>query len=211
MNTASSVSTKTQDLKPFIYQPLLATCEIRILVLHPAGSFDNPLEAHLQSRSLPQNYGEIVNLKEFPGPYEAINYVWGAADRTFDLICEGRLLKVTRSVDTVLRHLRKERQSRRLWIDASDRQALRRQALHNNPICNNQDDMVGKGPQITPMDRIYGRAVEVHAWLGEATPEDDIPIGLMRMIRPYIHLFHRMLSRPWFRQRWILQEIVLAQ
>lgn len=137
------------------------------------------------------------------------------------------------------------------------------------------------------MDRIYGRAVEVHAWLGEAHEEDEIPrlfacmvnlvsvenhankkteewendpfeeeeypegetwdrrevamemvtgeeinedvdtghetssavadqiasrsVGLIKLIQPYVNLFDRMLSRPWFRRRWILQEVVLAQ
>lgn len=185
---------------------------------------------------------------------------------------EGISLKITHSADTMLRYLRKGKDSRRLWVNA---------------VCINQCDVVEKGPQIALMDRIYERAVEVHAWLGEAHEEDEIPslfacmvnmvsvenhankkteewendpfeeeeypegetwdrrevaremvtgeeinedvdtghetsstvadqiasrpVDLIKLIQPYVNLFDRMLSCPWFRRRWILQEVVLAQ
>jgi hypothetical protein len=219
-----------------------------------------------------QTYGELVTLQDLPVPYEAVSYVWGAPEFSHSLICEGKSLKITHSADTMLRYLRKGKDIRRLWVDA---------------VCINQCDVIEKGPQIALMDRIYGRAVEVHAWLGEAHKEDEIPrlfacmvnlvsvenhankkteewendpfeeeeypegvtwdrrevarkmltgeeidedvdtghetsstvadqivsrpVGLIKLIQPYVNLFDRMLSRPWFRRRWILQEVVLAQ
>lgn len=64
---------------------------------------------------------------------------------------EGISLKITHSADTMLRYLRKGKDSRRLWVNA---------------VCINQCDVVEKGPQIALMDRIYERAVEVHLGLG---------------------------------------------
>jgi hypothetical protein len=107
-----------------------------------------------------QTYGELVTLQDLPVPYEAVSYVWGAPEFSHSLICEGKSLKITHSADTMLRYLRKGKDIRRLWVDA---------------VCINQCDVVEKGPQIALMDIIYGRAVEVHAWLGEAHEEDEIP------------------------------------
>lgn len=60
-------------------------------------------------------------------------------------------IRITINVDTLLRFLRSRTKLNRLCIDA---------------ICLNQDDDAEKAQQIPLMGCIYGRAQQVHVWLG---------------------------------------------
>lgn len=60
-------------------------------------------------------------------------------------------LRVTTNLESALRHLRKEKQIRRLWIDA---------------LCINQKNEDEKRAQVQRMDRIYANAVSTTVWLG---------------------------------------------
>ena len=59
------------SLPAFQYKPIDAKKDIRILVLHPSDSFDDPLEGHLESQPLIKS---TITLEGVPGNYEAVSY-----------------------------------------------------------------------------------------------------------------------------------------
>lgn len=133
MNTSSCSIDDTCTLPSYTYQPTDASREIRLLVLRPSPSFHTRLEIHLETRPLLQTYGELVTLQDLPIPYKAVSYVWGVPEFSHSLMYEGISLKITHSADTMLRYLRKGKDSRRLWVDA---------------VCINQCDVVEKGRRL---------------------------------------------------------------
>lgn len=78
--------------------------------------------------------------------YESVSYVWGADERDHDIICDGRILKITPNLHRVLRRVRLQGSPRTLWADS---------------ICINQEDLFEKGRQVTLMGRIYRHANRV--------------------------------------------------
>lgn len=194
------------SLPAFQYKPIDAKNDIRILVLHPSDSFDDPLEVHLESQPLIKS---TIALEEVPGLYEAVSYCWGAA------VKEDQLLKVTENVLTLLQYLRKRVRIRKIWLD---------------PMCINQDDIEEKSFQIELMDEIFSGAIKVHAWLGEPWDLEIVETlftGIVVLVqtgdefnrlgeyssecdKALFRLFVDLFGVPWFRRRWILQEIVLA-
>jgi hypothetical protein len=144
---------------PFVYSSL-APDEIRLLVLHPATSFDAPLEAHLQIAK--RSDGLF---------YEAVSYAWGSDETAVSMLMhdEQRLashlysqnvlitmyrslrmsekprasLRIRKNVATMLRYFRYLLMPRYLWIDA---------------ICIHQNDNREKSQQVNGMGDTYRRS-----------------------------------------------------
>lgn len=205
----------------YSYRPLDRASSIRILVLRPAPSFEDPLQAEL----VHADREAILDGGCRPNSYEAVSYCWG--DPNFSLSIEiGRenlsSLAITENVDHMLRHLRKKDKVRNLWIDA---------------ICLNQQDFKEKDVQVQLMKQIFQQATKVQIWLGRAEGGPD-PSFIFHMLktfaiysrnvnydnmtleqeyrlrqwahnsRSYLDVF---LSRPWFGRRWILQEAAFGK
>jgi Heterokaryon incompatibility protein (HET) len=84
--------------------------------------------------------------------YEAFSYVWGNAfARKAEIMCNGKVLKVTPNLKDALQRLRLKTCSRLVWVDA---------------ICINQDDTQERGHQVQMMSSIYEGASRVIVWLG---------------------------------------------
>lgn len=181
---------------------------IRLLELQPA----KPEEA-LQCRI------RQVSLAENPD-YQAISYCWGPAGIVDKIFCDANTyIPLNQSLNSALRHFRHHLEPTVLWADA---------------ICINQVDTEEKGRQVNIMREIYRQASRVLVWLGEeeegqslepliqltqklatidmsALPED-------RMAKQRVLGFHdehilslsSLLSRPWFRRVWIIQEVAVA-
>lgn len=204
----------TRDL--YSYKPLESATSIRVLVLHPASSFLEPLHADLVST----DRMDMLCHQGFPASYEAVSYCWGPFIFSHELHCDDCLIRITSTVDTMLRYLRKTTTLRFLWIDA---------------ICLNQNNNIEKAVQVQLMGEIYREAQKVHIWLGEGFIEDRLPqlFTLFRALVVNKHtssksttavkspelLYHNptiakavrgFLSRPWFQRRWILQEVALG-
>ena len=199
---------------PYKYQKLEPSDSIRILELSPAPTYLAPLQAcliHTPSVKPMDGYDG-----PYATPYEAVSYTWGIPDFTYDLECSGHNLHITANVNDLLRRLRKSTDSRFLWIDS---------------ICINQNDNEEKGIQIALMGDIYRLAQKVQVWLGEENDGDHIRwvfAFIREMARPgketlersyynesllegdTAQCVDRFLSRPWFRRRWILQEVALG-
>jgi hypothetical protein len=200
----------------YSYQPLESATSIRVLVLHPASSFSEPLHADLVST----DRMDMLRHQGFPANYEAISYCWGPSIFSHELHCDDCLIPITSTVDTMLRYLRKTTTPRFLWIDA---------------ICLNQNNNIEKAVQVQLMGEIYREALKVHIWLGEGVIEDRLPqlfalfralvvrkhsssksttavesLGLLNYSQTIAKAVRGFLSRPWFQRRWILQEVALG-
>lgn len=133
----------------YTYAPLSGPSLIRILVLEPAATTGAELR------------GEIIEV-DIEGPksssYEAISYTWDSQSPSEQcyLTCDGMRLLLTPNAETVLRHLRKQNERRRLWIDS---------------VCIDQCSVLERNHQVSVMKEIYTFAHRVLVWLGQATEE----------------------------------------
>ncbi|KAI0419301.1 heterokaryon incompatibility protein-domain-containing protein [Xylaria grammica] len=120
---------------------------IRILSLAASGTFTDPIQVSIS----------VVNLESSP-TYEALSYYWGEASDKRLIFCNGKPFPVTQSLESALRHLRRRKDDRVLWIDA---------------ICINQEDVDERAHQVNLMRHIYQNAHRVVAWLGESSDDSD--------------------------------------
>lgn len=143
-----------------------------LLVLLPAT--DDNAEIVIKMRNNPT--------EEAARQYEALSYVWGAADnpegiRVLASTATGTQeedvayssdhaapLHVTENLASALRHLRQQDAARTLWIDA---------------ICIDQQNVAERSEQVGKMGHIYRSATRVLVWLGPASPDSDLAMGLV--------------------------------
>lgn len=155
------MSTNAQILQ-FKYPALPTNQYIRLLELKPVPNTTwSKISVSLR----------MARLDEAP-PYDALSYTWGNPMTTFSerqsnppitddrnqlIECSGRSLKVTENLIDALLILRDSavavgpKRSSYLWIDS---------------ICINQDDLAERAIQVSIMDTIYEKAVNVLVWSG---------------------------------------------
>lgn len=199
------------------YEALCAEDAIRVVVLDAATDEAVPLTCSLMQ------YPRSARAVE----YYAVSYVWGKPEFTQSLEVrhdgdDTSYLRITPSVDVLLRHLRTLSDSCYLWIDA---------------ICLNQNDEAEKAQQIPMMGRIYEEAKGVHIWLGPSVPltpklfaffrkssripeaeQSKMAARLVFFLKKYFHeplvgfsSVHDFFKTPWFSRRWVIQEACLAR
>ncbi|KAK2603388.1 hypothetical protein N8I77_009852 [Diaporthe amygdali] len=136
---------------------------IRMLLVEPALSADEPLICSLTTTRLP------------PGrPFDALSYCWGAGSSMDVLNVNGQDLSVSSSVTAALRRLRHEKHEVAIWIDQ---------------ICINQHDVDERDEQIRLMAEIYSSAAQVHVWLGEG---DVATWTALRIIRDSFNVNYKV-------------------
>ena len=136
-----------------------------------------------------------------------INQKVNGEDRAF-------AFSISRNLYLALKALRSEEKSRVLWVDA---------------ICINQDanQPDERNHQIPMMPSIYGDAQQVCVWLGDTSEDSDQAIDFIETIMQDIWKLDqlcgdrkqtgnwaallKLIMRPWFSRRWIVQEIALAR
>ncbi|KAF3810025.1 hypothetical protein GCG54_00002474 [Colletotrichum gloeosporioides] len=202
-----------QSLPSYHYEPLKHPDSTRVLVLHPAGAFESQLLCSIIQYSRQEQLRSVDTTRN----YSAVSYTWGEPDFSVDLIIDQSnaddditpkksLLKITPTVDTILRYLRGSHKPVHLWIDA---------------LCINQQDENDKAVQIPQMGAIYKCADMVHVWLGDVDADEvAIAFANVRMIHASpatesykADLFESLATltqKPWFTRRWVIQEIKLA-
>ena len=105
--------------------------------------------------------------------YEALSYVWGSQDDPVVASIRGKrrelshLTTITRNLEEALRYLRKEDESRILWIDA---------------VCINQEDLAERGAQVSKMSDIFRHATQVAVWLGPEAKHSDVAVEFVNSI-----------------------------
>ncbi|KAK5655884.1 hypothetical protein OQA88_5423 [Cercophora sp. LCS_1] len=204
----------------YIISPLPHPGRIRLLHLQP-GHGSDPISISLNIAVL----GDYLLLVQNDPGYEALSYTWGDPEKTHQIFCDGKTMRVNRNVHAALTALRDPLVPRTLWVDA---------------ICINQDDNAEKSDQVQLMGEIYARANRVIVWLGEEDERDAHAIQAIAAVYNYIesqkpsrgeswdmtvdeiqgvpgfpddgwHHLGFFLSRPWFHRMWVLQEVVKAQ
>jgi Heterokaryon incompatibility protein (HET) len=130
-------------MRPYHYQPLEAN-HIRLIKLQPSCRTGRHLVALIQTLSL-----SIAD-----GTYDALSYAWGDPTTTpCRLLCgDGSFLSITTNLYQALLHLREEKETRLLWVDA---------------VCISQVDLTEKGAQVNLMREIYAKAKKAVVFLGE--------------------------------------------
>ncbi|KAK4575314.1 WD repeat-containing protein jip5 [Recurvomyces mirabilis] len=209
--------------------------EIRVFRLYPA-AFDGPLRGRLEHVHIEFSFEDIpsdvggtwtyghraafgLSLdRGMKVPYTAVSYAWGSSDFTHPLMIDGTSIKVTETVDVLLRHIRLANRPVTLWLDQ---------------ICINQNDRADKEAQVKLMGSIYRRARNTIVWLGQESGIEaftvlkglyeatygveellDDKLDELRYDSKYQHGFGsllRLLEHPWFQRTWVIQEVILSR
>jgi hypothetical protein len=143
--------------------------------------------------------------------YEALSYVWGEPVRDQSIFVRVHNksvgLQVTRNLESALKQLRHSTEDRLLWIDA---------------LSINQMDNTERSRQVAKMHQIFQGARNVCIWLGPRADESDIAMDYisevldfsahsLRKVKKQTLALSRLLARPWFSRRWVVQEMALAR
>jgi hypothetical protein len=180
--------------------------EIRLIALQPETP-KGPIVVALRTESLLDNPS-----------YEAISYAWGDESVKRPIRIDGVEVSVTANLESALRHMRLQAQTRMLWADA---------------ICINQSDIAEKNIQVRLMREIYTSCSKCLVWLGEEDEEDgqtafDFIEELSRQdhiitnqcnrnpdsqepCRGKFLALGRLMHRPWWSRAWVVQEALLPE
>ncbi|CAI6085741.1 unnamed protein product [Clonostachys chloroleuca] len=211
----------------YTYTAIAAPRNIRLIHLHP-GSDSDPVSLSLAT----------VALDSVPD-YEAISYCWGQAADQRQVTCNSATLSITNSLFTGLVAFRRPNRPRILWADAicinQDDLVEKRDQVLLMPEIYSQAKRVLVWLGIAD-DPVYGRVPlsvvdsiqEALQMIPEFNPEDAS--GIVATIRALYEDSQRLseqgkpnlldhdwlplgslLSRPWFRRKWMIQEISLAK
>ena len=189
----------TTNTTLFSYQELQGPCAFRLLDLLPGRRVD-PICCTIKHAS-------VASRPEF----YALSYCWGAASDREHIWIDGKLLAIQRNLHEFLIELRLLDRPRTIWADA---------------ICINQGDIAERTTQIALMRDIYSAAQTVMVWLGPhdsgspqlfeffeliaADPASMQTSGSRDWKADIVQAFEELMSRPYWRRTWIIQEVVLA-
>ncbi|KAE9381129.1 HET-domain-containing protein, partial [Stipitochalara longipes BDJ] len=147
--------------------------------------------------------------------YEALSYMWGSELKMQTILINAVEFPVRENLWLALQHLRWTSETRVLWIDA---------------LCIHQQNVHERNHQVSQMGRIYNRARRVIVWLGPSDTASKIFFGLLSSGKTtYVELLkevkvalernmgipipeiYSVLSRPYWKRLWIIQEVLLAR
>ncbi|KAK4539372.1 hypothetical protein LTR36_011002 [Oleoguttula mirabilis] len=135
--------------------------------------------------------------------YTAVSYTWGAEAATEVIRIDGFSFPVKPNLWSCLYYLRQS-EWRYLWVDA---------------ICINQNDSSEKTEQVRVIDRIYGDAAVVSAWLG-LLPFPDWQHWLVQSTPTlrldsddfdWLDALQELANRPYWSRVWVIQEMLVAK
>ncbi|KAK8103243.1 HET-domain-containing protein [Apiospora sp. TS-2023a] len=172
------------------------------------------LEDPIQCQLLESTIGEMQNR------YEALSYTWGDATDKVPISVNDGPVSVTKNLEVALRHLRRESETRTLWVDA---------------LCINQSDVSEVSTHVQRMWAIYEHAGRALVFLGPQAEWSDEAFALLSELSsleigtehhhriaatlnndlqeaegPWQGLF-RLMQRPWWRRAWVVQEYAVAR
>lgn len=119
--------------------------EVLLLFLEASKDSSAPVRGHLctaRPESIPRLH------------YKVLSYDWGDPAETKAIWINGAATKVTRNLESALRHLRHEDEGRYVWVD---------------PMCIDQRHSREQGCSFDALRYVYARAQEVVIWLGDET------------------------------------------
>ncbi|KAH7926181.1 HET-domain-containing protein, partial [Leucogyrophana mollusca] len=194
-----------------VYAPL-PSCSFRLLTILPSSPSD-PSLISCQLSTHP--------LSSAP-PYTALSYTWGSHRNPLPVQLGNNCFPVRQNLHQALTHIRINAKGNpvTLWADA---------------ICINQDDPDERTDQVRQMHTIYTNASDVLVWLGPSSPDSSAALDFVLELPDLLteakragsaksqkvlndpslqdrwHALGRLLTRPWWRRVWIIQEISLAR
>ncbi|KIX96246.1 uncharacterized protein Z520_08024 [Fonsecaea multimorphosa CBS 102226] len=205
----------------FVYDALLqADRDIRLLDLEWRED-----KNMLHGRLKPVRLKHAGRLKENLG-YEALSYTWNGETPSIPIICNGKSLMITESLNLALETMCKLSSPRRLWVDA---------------VCINQADDDEKAQQIPQIYSIYHASTQLVIWLGPSTEATNRAMDMLGQLlvkfipvlnqfspsSPFFQTLERLglppgcdviwkglldiLTRKWHSRLWTLQEYIAAQ
>lgn len=200
-----------------LYRPLSHPDSIRVLTIFECEDEDDDIECHLSEERL-------ADVNDEGGGYTALSYVWGDLKYSHEIWRGDQRLLIGANLDAALRHLRRRDIPIRLWVDA---------------VCINQGDIMEKNHQVQQMRNIFSIASETIIWLGPGAGntsvaawnllerhsswalndrqerDHTIPAKLEEDLLSFRGEFRDVeidvLSRPWFKRLWVVQEAVLSK
>ena len=143
--------------------------------------------------------------------YDALSYTWGDPNDLENIQINSHVIPVTRNLFDALSTLKRSRNlQRRIWVDA---------------VCIDQENIYERNQQVSLMTEIYSRAHTVRIWLGFDIPEVElffVKAGSGAIFDYFLSShnndddgsldgFGHVISRPWWRRLWVVQEAVLAR
>lgn len=113
--------------------------------------------------------------------YIALSYTWGNPKDTIPVLCDGKIIDITRSLEGALRQLRK---SQRALLRETFPERNLTQPLYFwiDAVCINQSDIEEKNCQVGLMADIYREACKVIIWLGPADDSSDSVMDYLNML-----------------------------
>ncbi|KAM5347273.1 hypothetical protein ACJ41O_010278 [Fusarium nematophilum] len=191
-----------QSLLRFTHEPLQGERHIRLLRLRAQPCFeDAPIQCDMVHASL-----------KYPPMYTAVSHCWGKPAATPEVILiDGAMFFVSPNIHSLLMKKRHRSQSSLLWIDS---------------ICIDQEDADEKARQVGMMRQIFEEATSTIGWLGDDTDGKKAFDLIRTMTRTttaeqFLPIrndstsgwaeLNKMLSNPWFRRSWIVQEIAVSE
>ncbi|CAK7213087.1 hypothetical protein SBRCBS47491_001683 [Sporothrix bragantina] len=220
-------SVKSTDKKPYEYTSIKNEEEIRLLELYP-GSGDDEIRVELYS----------APIDRLP-PFEAISYCWGDATQSQTILCNDTPLVITTSLYGALKRFRPEpgpdAKSRTIWADAiciqqTDLVEKACQVMHMPQVYSQAWRVLvwlGEEDEDGSLEGVDKSIAVAKSFLPD-TPLDAEGLhqtaqavmnqsrALQAQGKPNF-LDHdwaslvQLLVRPWFRRKWIIQEVCLAQ
>lgn len=166
----------------YVYEPLdLARHQIRLLVLKPSTSSDDPVECDIQ----------VFDINATPH-YITLSYVWGEIFPVRSILLNGKWMRVRKNLFDFLLCFRNDKSNvQYLWIDQlSIAQTLDLERNH----------------QVQLMSRVYKCCLYVIMWLGEKSYYPAVRFNETHRRDAAYEVFHN----PYFTRLWVVQEILLA-
>ncbi|KAL3417678.1 heterokaryon incompatibility protein [Phlyctema vagabunda] len=207
------------------YKSLQHDDEIRILLLEP-GTVSEPVSCELHHVRLSE---DVV--------YEALSYAWGSTSKPRTILCENKNLAVTESLFAALKHIRFPDKRRIIWADAIcinqdlDAEKNHQVGLMAKIYSHAQQTLVWVGEDINNVaERALDYITRLDTYLSNnipkyrnATKPVDISFVNQNDLSQHTRLSLSqewlpdlckntgpLLTLPWFRRLWIVQEVALA-
>ncbi|KAK2616025.1 hypothetical protein N8I77_002744 [Diaporthe amygdali] len=200
------------------YEPLSHPDSIRILTVFECDNEQDDIEGYISEVRLSDSRNDDEG-------YTALSYAWGDRKFTHEIWIGDQRLLIGANLDSALRHLRLQDGPIRLWVDA---------------VCMNLEDLDERNHQVQQMRNIFSAACETIIWLGELdggntsvaawnflerhSPwalndrhehDETLPTKLDEELLSFRGELRDVeidvLSRPWFRRQWAVQEIVVSR
>jgi ribosomal protein S27AE len=205
----------------FVHEPLqLNIPSIRLITVLPSDG-DNEIRCTVTHVTLevPPSYDPFL-WPSIAAQYTCLSYVWGSPDQTRWIKVNGKSFEVQINLWNFLRNVCSAKATgeytnkwwcRSLWIDA---------------ICIDQENNLERNHQVQQMGRIYSRATQVVAWLGDDArlaalirSRQPVPIllkeyGITRFTGSRtltLQESETLCNNTYWKRAWVVQEVLHAR